>query len=589
MFFKDMKKRTEKILVSSFLALFIFLASISMINNSATFDEPNIITAGYSYWKTGDYRLTFEHPPLAKLIAGFPLLFMNPEPVLPLESEEWKVSEMPEGAFVQQWQFSQNFFFKMSNDAETMFLYARIPFLLLGVLLGIFVYSFTKKILLKQQMTENNAMYGALFSLFLYTFSPLMLAYTTLAITDGAITAFFFITLYYAWQWTETQRTKDLLLCGIFFGLSNATKFTGLYLIPTTLILFLADIFVNNRENKENKEKKKEWWRAAKAFIIILAFGIFIVSASYGFTNSASYLDGFTFVREHSTVGHNAYLLGEYSVEGWWYYFIVAFFTKTPIALIILFTLALFFIGKEKKILSKETLFLLIPPALYFIAFMLNNINIGIRHILPVYPFLFVFTATEGTAQIAKTKSKWIIAAAALCILWSIVTIVLVAPHYIAYFNEVVGGSNNGAKILLDSNIDWSQDIERLENWLDKNELKEEPQYYALFTLEPLAYRNMTTKSMPCSPHVGLFIISANELYDLGQRYQGCLKWLQNEEPAEKIGYSIFIYNITEKTHPEIAAIGNQCTATCMTICAEANQVYVDYVYTDHCVCACEE
>ncbi len=511
---------------------------------------------------------------------------MNQQPVLLLESEEWKISETPEDAFVQQWSFSQNFFFKMNNDAETMLLYARIPFLLIGVLLGVYIYSFTKKILFKQQMTESHAVYGALFALFLYTFSPLMLAYTTFAITDGAITAFFFITTYYAWQWTETKKTKDLLLCGLFFGLSNATKFTGLYLIPTVLILFLADIFVNKIENKE---KKKECFGAAKGCIIILAFGIFIVSASYGFTNSESYLDGFKFVSEHSTVGHNAYLLGEYGEEGWWYYFIVAFLVKTPIALIVLFAIALFFVGKEKKFLSKETLFLLIPAALYFITFMLNNINIGIRHILPIYPFLFVFTATEVTVQIAKTKSKWISAAAAICILWSIVALVSVAPHYIAYFNEVVGGPNNGAKILLDSNIDWSQDLERLENWLDKNNLKEEPQYYAVFTLEPLAYRNMTTKSMPCSLHVGLFIISANELYDLGQRYQGCLEWLQNEEPAEKIGYSIFIYNMSEKTHPEIAAIRNQCTATCMTICAEANQVYVDYIYTDHCVCACEE
>ena len=187
------------------------------------------------------------------------------------------------------------------------------------------------------------------------------------------------------------------------------------------------------------------------------------------------------------------------------------------------------------------------------------------------------------------TKSKIIITLSAICIVWSIITLLFVAPHYIAYFNEFIGGSDNGAKTLLDSNIDWSQDIARLEKWAEENKLKQDPQYYAVFSLEPLAYRNMTAKSMPCSQHTGLFIVSANELYDLGQRYQGCLNWLQDEQPTEKIGYSIFIYNITEKTHPKIAAIGNHCTATCISICTKANQTYVDYIYTDHCVCACEE
>lgn len=282
-------------------------------------------------------------------------------------------------------------------------------------------------------------------------------------------------------------------------------------------------------------------------------------------------------------------MLGEFSAEGWWYYFIIAFFVKTPIALIILFLLALFFISKEKKYFSKEAFFLLIPAVLYFIAFMLNNINIGIRHILPIYPFIFVFAATEITTQLVKKKSKFLMTLTTVCILWSVITLLFVAPHYIAYFNEFAGGPDNGATILLDSNIDWSQDIARLEKWVDENNLKQDPQYYAVFSLEPLAYRNMTAKSMPCSQHMGLFIVSANELYDLGQRYQGCLDWLQDKQPTEKIGYSIFIYNITQETHPEIAAIGNQCTATCMSVCAEANQTYVDYIYTDHCVCACEE
>lgn len=578
-----MKQIYEKIGVSVLLLFFIIFSSISMMNNSATFDEPNIITSGYSYWKTGDYRLTFEHPPLAKLIAGFPLLFISPQPVLPLESEEWQLSATPEGAFIQQWQFSQNFFFRMNNDAETMLLYSRIPFLFIGVLLGVYMYSFTKKLLLKHQITEHHAIYGAFFALFLYTFSPLMLAYTTLAITDVAITAFFFITIYYAWQWTETKRMRDLLLCGLFFGLANATKFTGLYIISVLMVLFIFIIY------SEKEKRKEKMIVVAKAFLIILFMGVFIVGATYGFTNSSSYIDGFTFVREHSTVGHNAYLFGEYNAEGWWYYFIVAFVVKTPIPFMIFLAAALFFMDKEKRCIAKETVFLLVPAILYFVAFMLNNINIGVRHILPVYPFIFVFAATEITTQLTKHKSKILISITALCIAWSIIAIFFITPHYLAYFNEFVGGPDNGAKVLLDSNIDWSQDISRLEKWLKQNNLKEDPQYYAIFSLEPLAYRNMTTKSMPCSPHLGLFIVSANELYDLGQRYQGCLVWLEEETPSEKVGYSIFIYNITEKTHPEIAAIGKQCMTTCKTTCAGINQAYVDYVYTDHCLCACEQ
>ena len=162
-------------------------------------------------------------------------------------------------------------------------------------------------------------------------------------------------------------------------------------------------------------------------------------------------------------------------------------------------------------------------------------------------------------------------------------------PHYLSYFNELAGGPNNGQHILLDSNIDWGQDMNRLDTWLSKNNLKNKTIYFSVFTVEPLEYtqhfRNIKTKAITCAPHPGFFVVSVNRLYDFAQTKQGCLDWLKLREPDAKIGYSIFIYNITD---PALLEQESYCTVQCTILCEEDNKAYLDYLFMEECICACE-
>lgn len=563
-----MGKKTRWIAIM-LLFLFTVLAFTSMLQTSVTSDEPNYIAAGYSYWKTGDFRLNFEHPPLAKLIAGFPLLFVRPN--LSLDSMYWTEAEEPKNAYVAQWFFSKDFFWESGNDPEQLLFFARLPFLLLGIILGVYVFQWA------------SALYGekaGLFALFLYAFSPLMLAYTSLAITDFALTTFFFIAVYYFWKWRKEKTRKMLVLCGIFFGFANATKLTGLYLILIFILLFFFE------SSAGQKKEKREVFVSLFALFFIFCIGFFIVSITYFFINIPLYKDALDITLVHGKYGHTSYLLGEYSTEGWWYYFIVAFLVKTPVPFLLFIIASVFFFRKIKHQEISYELMLVIPAIFYFAMFMLNNINIGIRHILPIYPFLFVFASKiiNFSAE-QKEKQKIIRWCFFLLCGWYLFSAVFYFPQYLSYFNELVGGPHNGQKILLDSNMDWGQDVGALMGWFEEKNLKNQSIYFSVFTIQQVEYVSIQNKTIPCTPHVGLFVVSVNRLYDVGQVKQGCLNWLKAREPDEKIGYSIFIYNITD---PELEAQETVCTYECQDVCAENNKIFSDYVYVNECVCVCE-
>jgi predicted membrane-bound dolichyl-phosphate-mannose-protein mannosyltransferase len=253
-------------LLLALLLLFTILAVTSM--PAVTYDEPNYVTAGYSYYKTRDYRLNFEHPPFAKLIAGFPLLFINPE--IDFTSEAWTTATTPEAAYVMQWYFSKEFFYYSNNDPDQLLFYSRIPFILLGILLGIYVFRWATL------LYGNKA---GILALFFYSLSPNILAYTQLAITDVALTTFFFITLYYFWRWQETKTTADFMFCSVFLGLSLATKLTSVYLLAILALLMIL------------RRDKKEIITDGTYLIGMIIIASMILSATYLFIHTPQYIE----------------------------------------------------------------------------------------------------------------------------------------------------------------------------------------------------------------------------------------------------------------------------------------------------------
>ncbi|MBI5073483.1 glycosyltransferase family 39 protein, partial [Candidatus Woesearchaeota archaeon] len=568
---------------------------------SATSDEVAHIPAGYSYWQYFDYKINPEHPPLVKLWATLPLLILHP--TLPT-SEYWERGD--------QWEFGRQFLYWSGNDADQIYFWTRLMIVLIGVLLGWYIYRLA---------TELYGWKAGLLALLLYVLDPNIITHSTIVQTDIPISAGIFILTYYFWKYIQQKESlwhwKQIAVLGILVGICFAVKYTGVYVVGFLVILYFVHLALEWYTHEHKKEElkddffakltgfyhalsseegQKELASAGIAFAKILFIGVIILAATYGFVNFNWYFVGFNNVVLHSTEGHPAYLLGMNSQTGWWYYFIVAFLVKTPIATILLIAASLFVFFKtaasKTNTQLKNELFLLVPAALYFILFMLNGINIGLRHILPVYPFLFVFIGSLFHAdwklfgEKISLSLKYAPYILGVLLGWLIIANIMIYPYYIAYFNEFTGGPSHGYEYLLDSNLDWGQGLKDTAVWLSDHGYLNQTIRMTYFGSEDPAYRGIKSINTPCAPTPGIVVISVDRVYDFMGNQKGCAEWLKNYEPVAIIDYSIWIYDIED---PTVIANYNQCKQDCSKGCSNNGQVYGDSVYTTKCVCICQD
>lgn len=271
-------------------------------------------------------------------------------------------------------------------------------------------------------------------------------------------------------------------------------------------------------------------------------------------------------------------------MQGWWYYYIAAFLIKTPIPTLIFILSSLVFFNRIRDKEMVNELFILVPIIILLVFSFFNHINIGVRHILPIYPFIFVFVSKIINLKVKKQGIFTI--SIILLSLWYVTGSLMIYPHYLAYFNEAVGGPNNGHKYLLDSNIDWGQDLKGLKIYLDEKGIKNVTLgYWGKDSPERIG---ISYKPVNCYPEPGLIAVSVNTLYGLQEQRSYCLEWLRSYKPIDKIGYSIFIYNITEDIDAELER-AKFCKKGCMTGCAEINAEYGrSYFANGSCQCECK-
>ncbi|MCS7179869.1 MAG: glycosyltransferase family 39 protein, partial [bacterium] len=419
---------------------------------------------------------------------------------------------------------------------------ARFPMILLGILLGFFIYLWSK---------DLYGDFAGLFSLFLFTFCPNFLGHSCLVTTDVPFTTFFIITLYYLWKFFEKDNKKYLIFSGVFLGISISTKFTGIIILPFIIILLIL------LEIKDNFKKrfKDNFLIFLISFIVIPFFILLFTYRIYGFKN---FLLGIKLIIFETTQrGHLSFLNGQFSITGWRYYFLFAFLYKTPISFLILLFFSIFL---SLKIEKKER-FLVLPAIIYFIFSSLSKKQIGIRYILPFYALIYIYCARifiyHHKLKLNKIIKNYIFT---FLFLWYAFSSLKIHPNYIAYFNEICGGPENGWKYLIDSNIDWGQDLKGLKKYLQKEGNPEillnyfgsvlpetygliyEPFFYPLFLNIPQEYYRLNSEF----PEKEYLAISVNYLQGLVYNDHKIFDWLKEIKPKTKIGYSIFVYDITE-------------------------------------------
>jgi len=532
-------------------------------------DEPIHILAGYLEVSGRTAIVNIEHPPLMKALAGLGLtrLALPPPP-----------AEIPMGERFTP--FGHAFLFENRVSPDAIAAAARAPFLAVLAALLLLVFFAAR------------ARYGdgaALFAVALCAFDPNLVAHAGVVHTDlGAALAFLATVLAWDHAWRAPSAAR-VVGAGLVLGLALATKFSCVYLVPT---LLLQALLASRRAERPGRAVL----RAIGLWAAALAVAAAVVLATYAAVTSrmdravqrqvihemvagrgapalsasierlvdfspplAHYLGGLAAVARQNAVGGGVnYLLGRVSVEGFPAYFAVAYLAKSSVAFLLLSVLlvaGLFLGGPAAR--EDGTLFLL-PAGVLFLASIGASYNIGIRHLLPVYPLVAMAAAGLFRRVARASGSLARPARLALCALPFLAAgeLLRIHPHELSYFNPFVGGPERGRFILSDSNVDWGLDLIRLGDALRSRGISDPTVVY--FGGDDVAYRT-GVPDFAADPVVRgrLVAISAFHLavgpeyyrYHGAMQVAAALEALRKDlarrgRPAGRIGWSIYLFEL---------------------------------------------
>ena len=542
---------------------------------SLTWDEDDHMFAGYMMWKTGDYGLNPEHPPLVKLLATLPLLgekLWVPQ----LQNREFKTEAYMSG---RDW--------LARNDGASQRLVFRMRLVagLLALALSLVVFFAAR---------EWFGAPAALIALALVVFDPNILAHSALVTTDVGVSLFFLASIYAFYRYVKQPSLTRLLLAGLAAGLLLATKHSGILLAPMLLLLIAGEIVFAPKGSRGRTAL-----RLSGAFAAIVVLGVAVLWAFYGFRYAArpaslapsvsladyvaplshfnaaavmaiahmhllpeSYLVGLVDVKRMAQF-YSSFIFGRLYAHGLWWYFPVVILIKTTLGLLALTALAAVaiftgcFRGKRREIL-----YLLVPAAVYLLVAIASGMNIGARHVLPLYAMSAVL-AGGGLAALANDGRRWTRIAAtlgAVFVLAHVASALAVFPKDMAYANEAWGGPKNTYKLLSDSNVDWAQQLYQVKAWQDHHPGEEcWFAYFAYPVVDPAVY-GIRCHHLP-NADTGWFstsevippVISGNVLLSAGDLMGS--EWSDNRlnpymsfrglQPNETIDYSVLVYRGT--------------------------------------------
>lgn len=553
--------------LSWFLGVNLWLAW----QESQTIDEAAHITAGYSYLTTRDFRFNPEHPPLLKELSAAPLFTLDVKNIRSLSA--WQSGD--------EWSAGKEFVYGSKSSPRAIMFTARMMPILIALLLGLLTFAVAAFL--------TNRSYGLL-ALGLFCFDPNIIAHSHLVTTDVASALGFLLVLAALFYYIEKPSFKKLLLTGLAGGLALSFKFSTLLILLFIPVLIGLSVFIY--ELPTRSWIVKLWGIIKKSLLIFIVAGLFVF-AVYGFEvikpSSAaaysgniarsnalyvhlkdfhiplySYLRGVGRVISHSKTSEDiqtTYLLGNYSHTSW-NYFLIVFFIKTTITIIaatffmVIFGLYKLFMSiKSGRSFSKKQLYALSLGAfviIYLSASVWMKINIGWRHILPIYPVLFILIAIAVSQAAVKFHNQ--IKAYAVIMLVLIGTTVLSLglhfPYLISYSNElwpIVNHKTNWPR-LTDSNLDWGQDVYRLISYAKAHHDKN--YQYSLFSNALLERLDAPSNLKPISSFDALkcrqtgqgnLVVSYQIVYnnDNDTTYN-CLRGLK---PSYIVGSSILIFN----------------------------------------------
>jgi hypothetical protein len=533
---------------------------------SPTIDEPNHLARGYAYLKTGDLRLSRDegHPPLFNTLCALPLSLLS-DLALPTYLSSWTIAYRNA--------FAIEFVFGGAVPVERLFFLGRLPVMLTVLCLAALIARWAR---------ELYGTWASLVALALCAFDPNLIAHGRLMTTDMGITFFLFLAVYLFWRFLRGPSLGWLILSGVAVGLAQGVKFSAIVILPMLGLLGLIEATSPQSHlylPRHLRLAGRRWLSGVLALggvmVIIVALAGLTIWAIYGFdigspagwsipVPAPGYIEGLDRTLIHaSEIGHPTFLMGRHSTHGWWYYFPVAFIIKTPLPALLALLCAL--ISNVYTRFSRAEWPLLLIPLIYFGLSMRSRLNIGYRHLLPMLPFLWVYVGRLAPTLVDRFKGagkRWAVAGATAFTLWFILGTLSIAPDYLAYFNALVGGSDEGWRYLADSNLDWGQELPAIKAYAERQSVPRlhlswfgstYPHLYGLdveYRLLPshfsYPYPRDATRSAynPRHPAPGLYAIGATNLQGVGLAAGDVFARFREQEPVARVGHSILIYQV---------------------------------------------
>jgi hypothetical protein len=521
-----------RIVLFGLLLALVLQGLLSIRFKSATWDESRYYGRGVEIFQNNfidalpesdrfDTR-GYYHPPLPHYVSSLPLLL--------LDVDTRKVSR--QGLFL-----------------------SRSIMLLFPLLLAITLYTWAKKLFGEK---------GGLFSVLLFCMSPNILAHARLITEDVCGTCFFFLATYQFWKLFRARTRANLVLAGVATGLAFLSKHSNLILIPifvTLSILGFIQLWLTSRSKgntprrpSELRQLRREGMWLVLSLIGIFVISILVVNSAYLFKGTlrgpglpsldsgiaprdlfpeflvpvlsllpSPYIKGLLGVKATANFGWTNYLLGEISVTGWWYYFPVVLALKLPLAMLAFIALAIICFPRARAKDWIDESFIVLPPLSFLVySCFFTNLNIGLRHILLVIPFFHLYVARLVNLRVKRQRVLQV--GMALLTLFYVVSSVRAYPHYLSYFNELIGNRINAYKYLADSNLDWGQNNYFLEKFLEEN-------------------KHLNVSVNPTEPTPGYVIVNASYLVGIffwtGIDYEWLLK---NYEPVDHVAYTWLLF-----------------------------------------------
>jgi hypothetical protein len=557
------------------LALLFTLGLTSMRAKSAVYDEPVHFAGGYTSLRFGEFRFNPDHPPLVSRLAAAPLMAMDVR--FPADDPAWKMG--------RPYEVGRRFLYRW-NDGDRLLLRGRAMILLLAATLATIVFLWTR------------ALWGfpaAALALLLAVTSPDVLAHGQLVTTDLGAALFIFATVAAFERMTSLLTPARVAVAGLATGAALATKFSAFILFPILALLAAVVAFRPEPLPLALRGAPRAIDRApaklaalAMALAAMAAIAFLCVWAAYGFRFAATpdpafeasipwdrlrpeepalaravdamrdahalpepWLWGFVRFFKHQQA-RPAFLLGAHSDDGFWSFFPVSFAVKTPIALLVLLGLAAW-LAAVRGLRRRADVFLWIPLALYAAVSLTRGINIGHRHLLPLYPFLFVAAGRTAAWAVASWPRRGPAAAVFLLAAWHAGAALWIHPHYLAYFNELLGGPSRGYRVLVDSSLDWGQDLRGLKGYMDAHGIPRvklsyfgtaDPAYYGIDCDLLPGYLPLPREVVRSFAPGDVLAVSATNLQGvyLDPADRPMMDRLRQEKPVGHVGYSILIF-----------------------------------------------